>query len=313
MSDLYAFAYACLSEKECAECGQTPTRGEPRLSLSDNEGVDLEADYTCPSCSTEYKIEVTEKEEAVEISIVQKKSGDEETINSSKLGLKVDTHTARETIDTLSHLRAALGMLEFNKKNFDYLTENIPDYAEDDDFPGGAWQHPVLERHMLSAIHNYLTAAYTFEQVFLTLREQDHLPTGEVVESQFQEYHQDSRVIIGLRTYIQHEQLFPYTMTPDMEVDDYKVHFLVDLDDVWTLDSEMSPENTHGYDTSPEELYQGVDGGQIDLEKHIDEHFKAAKKLVKVTESYVHDTLEEEIQNFDELVEPLKLSNLDDN
>jgi hypothetical protein len=162
-------------------------------------------------------------------------------------------------------------MLEFNKESFTHLTEHTPEYAKDDEFPGGTLQHPVLRYHMLSAIHNYLTAAYTFEQVFQTLRER--LPTGERVESQFQEYHQNSRVIIGLRTYIQHEQIIPYSITPDMDADEYKIHFRVDLDDVWTLDSQMTPKNPHGYDTHPEELYKDVDGDEIDLEQHIEQHF----------------------------------------
>ena len=161
---------------------------------------------------------------------------------------------------------------------------------------------------MLSAIHNYLSAAYTFEQVFKTLRER--LPTGERVESQFQEYHQNSRVIIGLRTYIQHEQIIPYSITPDMDADEYKIHFRVELDDVWTLDSQMNPENPHGYDTHPEKLYNGVEGDEIDLEKHINQHFKQAWRLVEATESYVQDTLEEEIEDFYDVAEPLLISDM---
>ncbi|MDL0135043.1 hypothetical protein [Halobacterium salinarum] len=59
----------------------------------------------------------------------------------------------------------------------------------------------------------------------------------------------------------------------------------------------MSPDNPHGYDTPPEELYQDVDGDNIDLEQHINQHFRQALRLVEVTESYVHDTLEEEIED----------------
>jgi hypothetical protein len=163
---------------------------------------------------------------------------------------------------------------------------------------------------MLSAIHNYLTAAYTFEQVFQTLRER--LPTGERVESQFQEYHQNSRAIIGLRTYIQHEQIIPYSITSDMDADEYKIHFRVDLDDVWTLDSQMTPKNPHGYDTHPEELYKDVDGDEIDLEQHIEQHFRQAWKLVETTESYVHNTLEEEIEDFYDVAEPLMISDMNE-
>lgn len=309
MSNLYAFAYECLSDVDCSECGQTPERGRPKLSFSDKNGVDLESNYTCSGCSTQYQIEAVDKEESVEITIIRADTGNERKIHSSKVGLQVDTHTAREPLDDLAHLRSALGMLEFNKESFIHLTEHTPEYAKDDDFPGGTLQHPVLRHHMLSAIHNYLTAAYTFEQVFRTLR--GRLPTGESVESQFQEYHQNSRVIIGLRTYIQHEQIIPYSITPDMDADGYKIHFQVDLDDVWTLDSQMSPDNPHGYDTPPEELYQDVDGDNIDLEQHINQHFRQALRLVEVTESYVHDTLEEEIEDFYDVAEPLMLSDME--
>jgi hypothetical protein len=58
MSDLYAFAYERLSEVECSECGQTQERGRPKLSFSDDDEVDLESDYTCPTCSTEYYIPI---------------------------------------------------------------------------------------------------------------------------------------------------------------------------------------------------------------------------------------------------------------
>lgn len=102
----------------------------------------------------------------------------------------------------------------------------------------------------------------------------------------------------------------PYTISPDIDADEYKIHFQVDLDDVWTLDSQMNPENPHGYDTPPEELYANVDGEDIDLEQHIEQHFGQAWKLVEVTESYVHDTLEEEIQDFYDVAEPLMLSDM---
>lgn len=294
--DLYSLAYEQLTDMECRECGAEPRRGKPRLSISDSENISLVAEYTCPECSTNHHIEVVDSQQAVETTVTRTDTGDSYRIVSGKDGLRLSTHTTRETIDDLGNLESCFRMLRFNKEQFDYLTENTPEYAKDDDFPGGTWQHPILTDHMMANIHNYLTSAYTFEETFQTLRER--LPTGEVVETQFQEYHQNSRVIIGLRTYIQHEQLFQFSINPDLDADSYKIRFMVDLDDVWRLESQSSSDDPLGYDTHPERLFEDVDGDSINLEDHIDRHFRHAAKLVETTKSYVHDELEDDIESF---------------
>lgn len=217
--------------------------------------------------------------------------------------LELESHSAQDTVADLQRLQSCLQMVEFNKGQFEYLTTNTPDYADDDSFEGGTWQHPIFKSHLRSAIHNYLSSAYTFEQVFDTLRER--LPSGERIETQFQEYHQNSRVIIGLRTYIQHEQLFPYTLSPDLDGDEYKVQFTVDLEDVWVMDSEVTECRPHGYKTPPEELYSIVEGDVIDLNKHIEQHFDEARRLVDVTNQFVHEELEDDLQDYYEKAERL--------
>ena len=148
MESLYTLAYQRLSDFECNKCGKETDPGQPKLSSSDNEEVDLEAYHSCPNCSTRYQIEITDKDESIEITIDRLDNGETRKITSSKRGLRVDIHNVRDTLDHLSQLRSCLYMLRFNRSNFIYLTENIPEYTKEDGFPGGVLQHPVFKAHL---------------------------------------------------------------------------------------------------------------------------------------------------------------------
>lgn len=311
MSNLYSPAYHSLQDFECKRCESSPAKGYPKLASSEDPETVYEAEYTCPNCELDHSIEIENSEESLAITIERQDTNDVTQIRAAKRGLRLDTHSARDALDTLGQLRSAVDMLKFNKIRFCHLTENTPDYAQDDDFPGGTWQHPLFKSQLVAEIHNYVTAAYTFEETFKTLRQR--IPTGQAIESQFQEYHRNSRVIIGLRIYLQHEQMFPVTISPDMDAEGYKLEFLVPLDEVWTLDSEMGPEKPYGYsETTPDELYAAVDGDSINLEKQINRHYTAADQLVSVTESYVEEEMKDNIDDFYELAEPFSLSNVEE-
>ena len=301
MTNLYSLAYEQVSNIDCPNCDREIDPRRLKLSSSSKDGADIESEYTCPECEANYGIESVDKETTIETTVIRE--DDEWKVRTAKGALELESHSAQDTVADLRRLQSCLQMVEFNKGQFEYFIKNTPDYADDDSFEGGTWQHPIFKSHLRSAIHNYLSSAYTFEQVFGTLRER--LPSGERIETQFQEYHKNSRVIIGLRTYIQHEQLFPYTLSPDLDADEYKIQFTVDLEDIWVMESEVTECRPHGYKTPPEELYGNVEGDVIDLNKHIKQHFEEARRLVDVTNRFAHEELEDELEDYYEKAERL--------
>lgn len=299
MPNLYSLAYEQISNINCPDCDREIDPRRLKLSSSSKDDVDVESEYACPECESSYRIETVDEETTIETTVI----GDEdEWISTTVKGaLELESHSAQDTVADLRRLQSCLQMVEFNKGQFEYFITNTPDYADDDSFEGGTWQHPIFKSHLRSAIHNYLSSAYTFERVFDTLRER--LPSGERIEKQFQKYHENTRVIIGLRTYIQHEQLFPYSLSPDLDADEYKIQFTVNLEDVWVMDSEVTECRPHGYKKSPEELYSNVEGDVIDLNKHIKQHFDEARQLVDVTNRFVHDELGDDLEDYYEKAE----------
>lgn len=299
MTNLYSLAYEQVSNIECPNCDSEIDPRRLKLTSSSKEEVDIESEYTCPECGSRYGIETVDKDTTIETTVTR--DDNEWRVGTVKGALELELHSAQDTVADLRRLQSCLQMVEFNKGQFEYFITNTPDYADDDSFEGGTWQHPIFKSHLRSAIHNYLSSAYTFEQVFDTLRER--LPSGERIETQFQEYHKNSRVIIGLRTYIQHEQLFPYTLSPDLDADSYKIQFEVDLEDVWVMNSEITECRPHGYKTPPEELYSNVEGDVIDLNKHIEQHFDEVRRLVDVTNRFAHEELKDELEDYYEKAE----------
>ena len=103
--------------------------------------------------------------------------------------------------------------------------------------------------------------------------------------------------------------MFPYTISPDINADEYKLQFFVKLSDVWTMNSQVTSENPHGYNSPPSDLYADVDEDRIDIVYRTNQHYEQAEKLVEVAESHVRSTLEDEIEDFHTLVKPYSLSN----
>lgn len=70
------------------------------------------------------------------------------------------------------------------------------------------------------------------------------------------------------------------------------------------MESQISEDNPHGYDDSPEEIYSEVDGEYIGILSQFEQHLEASKDLVGVVNEYVDEEMGEELEEFRRLSDP---------
>jgi len=257
----------------------------------------FETEYVC-DCGLTYSIEIEEDEKGMKAEIERADTGDVRRIATADSKLYQASHPARDQMEALLDLVDALDMLKVNWSRVEYLSENQPDYAGD--IP--LWNDRRFGAQVFTEIHNYLASAYTFQETFDTVIQT--LPSGEIVDSKFQEFKKETQVVIGLRTYVQHEQMFAVSHPPDLDADDYRIDFRVRLDEVWTMESQICEDNPDGYDDDPEEIYGPVDGEYIDILSQFEQHLEAAKDLVGTVNEYVDKEMGDELDEFRRLSDP---------
>lgn len=291
MSEPYSRAFSMVNDLQCSKCGREPDRGQPHLSFSDKENLIFEADYEC-ECGVGYSIEIEKDAKGMKGRIKRLDTGNTRRIATAKSKLHRQTHPAREQVDALYELQNVLDMLRVNWARVEYLGENRPDYPGDVPL----WNDRRYTAQVFTEIHNYLASAYTFQETFNTVIQK--LPTGELIDTKFQEFKQNTRPVIGLRTYVQHEQMFAVQISPDMSADEYRIHFRVKLAEVWTLDSQTTDNNPHGYAESPEEIYADIDGEFIDILSLFESYLEASRELFELVDEFAKEEMGSELDEF---------------
>jgi len=291
MSDPYSRAFSMINDIECGKCGEVPQQGKPRLHPSNKQNIVFEANYEC-TCGVEYFIEIEDDEMGLTAIIERTDTGSVREIATTDSKLNRDSHSAKEEINALYDLQDALDMLHVNWARVRYISENLPD------FPGDI--PPMNDRRfhaqVFTEIHNYLATAYTFQETYNTAIQK--LPRGEIIDSKFQDFKEETRVVIGLRTYVQHEQIFGMNISPDLNRNEYRIDFKVEVDDVWKMESKVTDDNIYGYDDHPEEIYGDIEGKYIDIRSEFKNHLNASQKLVEIVNNYANEEMGEELNEF---------------
>ena len=182
-----------------------------------------------------------------------------------------------------------MDMLNVNWARVKTISENKLNL--DGDVP--LWNDRRFGALLFTEIHNYLSAAYTFQETFETVIQK--LPSGELTESKFQEFKNKTKVVIGLRTYAQHEQMFSIHHPPDLEADDYRIGLKAKLEEVWTLNSQITEDHPHGYNEPPEKIYGDLEGEFIDILSQFEAHLRACEELVELTFQFAEEEIGEEL------------------
>lgn len=295
MAELYKFAYHIAGQLECNSCHYLFQYRDLKFQPSQHD-YELEAEYQCPSCSTDYDIFVEDNGHGVSVEAFrdgQNPDSDHAAISmfSHKASLHEELHQARDLVEGISELERALSILEINKCR---ITEAVEELRQ----PLGFHTSDEFDRGLETDIHNYLAAAYSFEQVLSTV--EGELPTGGSVETALENFEQEHRVISGLRTYVQHYLTLPisYSDYLNENTGDRRVSVIVDIEDINEIESDIDRYPPDGYAQGAEHHYGQINLELIDIELNVQLHFNAAENLVSSIIDHAADVREDDLQEY---------------
>lgn len=280
MTDLRRLAYAFFEDGvECGEC-DTPF-AKPRIrftSAPEEVDCDLLSEYECISCGVEYDILVDDQDDRLLVLWERRNKHWYDSRYTSKSWLYEYAHPMRSLVEDLRTLDSFTDILHVSK----YRIEDHTDIRKQ------AVSRKV-NALIFADVHNYLATAYSLQQCLESLG--DEVPV-EAAKRQKDEYDKQKRVIIGLRTYVQHYRHFPITHDFDDMTSPHGI-FRVDLSEVAKVGDEPYYE---GFDHH----YGHVDGDSVNLNECIRKHFEATKAYVNAIEQYCEEEYEDELKDYRE-------------
>ncbi|AFK21247.1 hypothetical protein HFX_6122 (plasmid) [Haloferax mediterranei ATCC 33500] len=201
MVEFFKLAYKALSEVKCTNCNSRIT-GTPKFEPSNQEG--FKTQIKCSDCGGRNWIFIKDIESHLILSIANREidepfDGDEYI--SRKTIYKQDLEeNLVERSD--SELLTAFDVLKLNYQRRDSVFDQI---SLEMVF------HPDSQAFVYTEIHNYVSSAYTFDEILNNTVEK--LGIEEEVEFLSDDkYDTHRKPILGLRHYVQHNQLMPISI-----------------------------------------------------------------------------------------------------
>lgn len=295
MTELFKFAYHIAGQLECNNCEEPFQYSDLKFHPSQGD-YELEAEYRCSSCSIDYDILVEDNGHGVSVEVFrdgQDPDNDHPTVSkfSHKASLHEELHQARDLVEGIFELDSALSILEVNKRR---ITESVEELRQQHGFHTS----DEFDRNLETDIHNYLAAAYSFEQILSTV--EGELPTDGPVETVLENFQDEHCVISGLRTFVQHYLTLPtsYSHYLNENTGNRRVSVIVNIEDINVIESDVDRYPPDGYAQGAEYHYGQIDLELIDIDLHVQSHFNAAEALVSSIMNHAADVRGDDLQEY---------------
>ena len=303
-------AYRILSDKHCPSCRNNLDSNH--LKLSADDGSTFSSVYKCPQCDTTSNYTITFQPPTALVCI---RSADGDLITESRqivAQLGEQGQIAERQYNYIHYLDTSLKIVLQNLKQLMAWGENFPEIFENlHESPFSKFVNLIekdtvvgLGRNSIwiglhTHIHNYLSSVYshhcfvenTIDSILESDAETDRLQT---------QYNTDSKPLLGLRHYTQHQMVAPVHVRLNTDSANRVVDILVDPDDLRDF------EFNNGFD----EWFGAIEGDYIDLISQGTKHYQNAGNHAI---ERIKTAREEHAQNFQELEKMEKEHlNLDD-
>lgn len=250
------------------------------------------SDYYCTGCDVGYDIEIEDLDHMISFSAYRMDIDNREhdiaeiSRGTRKEALQRQTHPVKGLVEGLDEIINALIILQQNRERIHDACETLraDGFNQDSDFG----------RRVTTDLHNYMASAYTFEEILETV--EPNLPTDGPVVSSKGTFDDENMLIKGLRTYAQHHLSLPYSFTQfqDQNTEQMETTITTSLEDVGKEEVEE-----FNY-KDPSISYKKVEGDRINIERRINLHCIAARKLVREIHQYAESTHEDELKDYRE-------------
>lgn len=265
-------AYAVLGECQCEDCGEGYDYNNLKISSSGIE--DFRAEYICRSCGLTQIAEISIGSNEIVVNIKSEDGTLLQTKRSDIEFLQKKTHKLEPYMEEFYHLNDVIQILSTNFDRVGEVEDSLPDVAKNGlgksltEIENKTPQGPVIVdlsrtevmKYIQVELHNYLSAAYTFDQILESARPKMEWD-GEV-ESEFRKYVDKKKVVLGLRHYTQHRALPELEFKLNKGDSERKADLLTKLALVQEMD----------YDDGSEYYYEDVEGPHINISQHLAEH-----------------------------------------
>jgi hypothetical protein len=266
-----------MEDLECIRCDSEISLHQVHLLSTDHPEYVLKGDYSCIECELEQSVFVKDRERSLLMCRV--KSGRdpdsaELTRWTAKDTLERESHPDKKHVESLLELKSALDIMGANWSRLEKIIKKQPSSVDE------RWKDLAL----YTDFHNYLASSYTFTEIWRRVQSQFDLP--ENIYGYSRNFEQINRVILGLRIYTQHEKVAPIRLS--FPVDGQGLpKLLVDLDEIWIMESQVTEENPDGYEKGAEHHYSMISGEEINVGEKVKEHYLIARRLVQNVKKYV--------------------------
>lgn len=285
-----SLAYVLLEDAHCTECNQDYDL--QAIDLKRGESADYIGSYLCENCTATYGIRVEDDGEFLEVKTnrldLAIAPGFSQHISSRKSDIYREIHSASDLVRGLGQLNQIQSVVLVNK---DRILEHHETLKQGD--------NPRGDLETLRAdVHNFLASAYSFEQIYNTL--DTTLPTDGQVADAKTKYDEDKRVVLGLRTYAQHELNFSikYGIYTEMRAGKAPETITVPLEEVRIIESEADRYPSDGYRN--DHPYERVEGENIDVVEEVKRFSDSAENLVEAISAHMEHKHGSELDDYRE-------------
>jgi len=315
--------YTVLKGMTCESCG---TGFDFNYIKDQNPNkADFRASYHCPSCNAEYLIKVEIGEDIVETNIRDVESGDVVLTSTIEKGvISQRGHTAKSPMRSFYNLSDIHEVLHQNHQRLQRWEDQIPRLflriyekslkeLEEELSTGTAIldvQDSSEWKFLQAPIHNYLSTAYSFDQILETVREGD-IEWTNMVEREFKRYNTENRVILGLRHYTQHEATLPLQFKRNDDDNERQADILTAVSEVSEMESQKSRYPPDGYKNGADYHYSGIDSENINISQRAIEHYISSAELCKVIFETNLESRSDDIEDYESFSEGISFDEID--
>lgn len=285
-----SLAYVLLEDAHCTECNQDYDL--QTIELKKGESADYIGSYLCENCTASYGIRVEDDDEFLEVKTnrldLEIAPNFSQYMSSRKGDIYREIHSASDLVRGLGQLNQIQSVLLVNKER---ILEHHETLKQGD--------NPRGELETLRAdVHNFLASAYSLEQIYNTL--DTTLPTDGQVADVKAEYDENKRVVLGLRTYAQHELNFTisYGVYTKMRAGKAPETITIPLEEVRIIESATDRYPPDGYRNN--HPYESVESDDIDVVAEVKRFSDSAENLVEAISSHMENKHGSELDDYRE-------------
>lgn len=304
-------AYLALLDRTCPECDSDLEYQKFEVNSVGDESYS--ASYRCPFCNSDISISIEVKDDRLSTDI--SKGGKVVATSEPSIGTLLERgHEAHQWIERIYELRDVLKILSTNLDRLKLREGHLLEWFEDgmgvslEDYELESPTSVTIDvgRTELRAvlhteIHNYLATAYTFDQLIETIR--PDVIWSDELDEEFRSYKRNSRAILGLRHYVQHEGVPPLRFRRETSMSSRDTDVLTELSEVKLMDSQITVERSDGYREGAEFHYDGIEGPDINISEIIRKHMIDSHKLGMSIIEQILESYGDEIDEFEEYKE----------